>query len=122
MINFRKYFNPSYNYIGLLIIALLILLIIFINQDIKNSIKKIGTVSLVSGLITLLGGFFVNFLLDILISYKYKIFIQVISKNVFNHLLLASLIAIILGIIAIIFSKLANKPQPTNSKITNYKQ
>lgn len=112
MINFRKYFNPSYNYIGLLIIAVLILLIILINQDIKNSIKKIGTASLISGLITLLGGFFVNFLLDILIPYQYQIFIQVISKNIFNHLLLASITAIFLGLIAMIFSKLVNKQQP----------
>ncbi|MCI6265333.1 MAG: hypothetical protein MR598_00615 [Erysipelotrichaceae bacterium] len=111
MINFRNIFNPSYNYIGLLIILILIVLIIWLNHDIKDSLKKIGKTAIISGLITLIIGFLLNLIINNLVPYQYKIFIQVISQNVFNNLILASIVTIILGIILFSITKILERKQ-----------
>ena len=76
MINFRNIFNPSYNYIGLIIIALIALIIIIINKDIKNSIYQICTCFLIAGIILLVINLILNFITGFLIINSYKIFIQ----------------------------------------------
>lgn len=105
MINFRNIFNPTYNYIGLLIIIIIIILIIINNKNLRISFKQIGTISLYSSLFTLIVSILIKFILNNLIPYQYKLFVQVISENVFKYSIILSTIGIILGIILTIISK-----------------
>ena len=52
MINFREIFNPSYSYIGLIIIAVLIISLIALEK--KKSIKVIAYSTIASGLVLLI--------------------------------------------------------------------
>lgn len=106
MINFRNIFNPNYNYIGLLIIIIIIILIILNNKNLKISFNQIGTISLCSSLFTLIVSILIKFILNNLIPYQYKLFIQVISENVFKYSIVLSIIGIVLGILLITISKI----------------
>lgn len=106
MINFRQIFNPDYNFIGLILIVVLILLILGFNKDLKYGIKVIGKTSLIAGLITLFIAFLLNFSIQNFIPYNYQIFIQVISNNLYQNYLYASVLTILLGGICLIASKI----------------
>ena len=41
MINFREILNPSYNFVGLLLISLLLMVILLVNKNIKYASKLI---------------------------------------------------------------------------------
>lgn len=97
MINYRSIFNPSYNYIGIILIVIIILLIILNNKNICISLKQIGKISILSGSITCLLSISINFIIDFMISNKYKIFVQIISDNVIKNALIASLSVTSLG-------------------------
>lgn len=109
MINLRNIFNPSYSYIGLIAIAILILLIFLLQQDSKATLKTIGTTSLVAGITTLALSLLMKLVIATLIPYQYKIFIQVISNSLLISILYLSLSHIALGTILLIFSKIKVK-------------
>ena len=48
MINFREIFNPNYNFIGLLFMALLMMIILLLNRNIFYCLKVIGKTFLIS--------------------------------------------------------------------------
>lgn len=105
MTNFRTIFNPSYSFIGILTIIIITILIIFNNKDLKKSFHQIGKISLITSIIIFIISNIIKFTLNIMIPYQYKIFIQVISKNIFWYIMIFSLIGIILGLIFYISSK-----------------
>lgn len=109
MINYRSIFNPSYNYIGLIVITIIILIIIFLQKDLLTSIYKISKLCLISSLITLAIGLLLNFIIEFFIISSYKIFIEIITKNVISSLYLYSLIIIITSVILIIILKTTMK-------------
>ena len=109
MINYRNIFNPSYNYIGLILIFALIGLIFLNNRNIKKSFQQIGIITTCSGLITLIIAFLLNFLVDLALPQQYQIFIEVISANISKNCLHTSLIAILIGGALLIINKFISK-------------
>lgn len=105
MINFRSIFNPSYNYLGIVTIIIIILLIIWTNQNFKKSLQQIGSTSLTASLIILIFSLLIKFILNNLIPYQYKLFLEVISENLFQSILMLSVIGIIIGILLVAISK-----------------
>lgn len=114
MINFRELFNISYSYFMILIIFVLIGMIILINHNLKSSLKTIGITVLISGIITLVLALIIELGINILISYQYKIVIQVISNSLFINLLYGAGISISLGSLCIVLSKLDTKKLKIN--------
>lgn len=111
MINFRTIFNPSYNYIGLIIIIIINLLIILNNKNLQKSLHQIGVIGMLSSLFTLIISMLIKFILNNMIPYQYKLFIEVISENVFQTITTLSVIGIILGLLCMAISKFFfNKP------------
>lgn len=119
MINFRQIFNPSYNYIGMFIIAILILWILVNNKNLYESLKQIGTISLISGIITLFLAIIINFIINQLLPHQYKIFIQVISQNVFKSATTSSLITIGVGMLLLLITKIWKKQSSSQLRITS---
>lgn len=109
MINFREIFNPNYNFIGLLFMALLMMIILLLNRNIFYCLKVIGKTFLISGMITLFLDFILYLGLNMVLISYYKIIIQVISNQVLKNCLYYSIISIMIGIVLIIFSKIMKK-------------
>lgn len=109
MINFREIFNPNYNFIGLLFMALLMMIILLLNRNIFYCLKVIGKTFLISGMITLFLDFILYLGLNMLLISYYKIIIQVISNQVLKNCLYYSIISIMIGIVLIVFSKIMKK-------------
>ena len=100
MINFREIFNPSYSYIGLILIAIIALLIIFLEK--RNSIRIIGYSCLASGLVLLI----INFIGNLIVSNNsYKFFIEIITNSFFGSLDVLSILNIAIGTITIYFHR-----------------
>lgn len=115
MINFRNIFNPSYNYIGIVIIIVIALTIIIIQKDTLTSIYQISKTSLIAGIITLIITLILHFIIEVLIVSSYKVFIEVISENVINSLYFYSiLITIISGLIYLITRTIMNSKHLPN--------
>lgn len=109
MINFREIFNPNYNFIGLLFMALLMMIILLLNRNIFYCLKVIGKTFLISGMITLFLDFILYLGLNMVLISYYKIIIQVISNQVLKNCLYYSIISIMIGIVFIVFSKIMKK-------------
>lgn len=109
MINFREIFNPNYNFIGLLFMALLMMIILLLNRNIFYGLKVIGKTFLISGMITLFLDFILYLGLNMVLISYYKIIIQVISNQVLKNCLYYSIISIMIGIVLIVFSKIMKK-------------
>ena len=109
MINFREIFNPSYNFIGLLFIALFIMIILLLNKNILYCLKIIGKTFLISGIITLILDILLYLGLDMVLISYYKIIIQIITNNVLKNCLYYSLTSIIIGIILISSTNIIKK-------------
>lgn len=109
MINFREIFNPNYNFIGLLFVALLMMIILLLNRNIFYCLKVIGKTFLISGMITLFLDFILYLGLNMVLISYYKIIIQVISNQVLKNCLYYSIISIMIGIVLIVFSKIMKK-------------
>lgn len=105
MINYRTIFNPEFNYIGIIAIIIIILLIILNNKNLSKSFHQIGSISMTASLFTLVLTFLIKFILNQMIPYQYKLFIQVISENVFQYSTMLSIIGIVLGLFFIAISK-----------------
>ena len=105
MINYRELFNPNYSYISIIIISFLIFLIVLNNRNTKKSIHQIGCICLISSIIMLGLSFLIKLLVNQMIPYQYKIFIQVISENFFTYSITLSIIGIALGIFLIAIAK-----------------
>ena len=109
MINYRNIFNSSYSYIGLILIFILALIIIIIEKDTLSSIYRISKYAIISGIIILLLALLSNFIINFLVFNKYKIFIEIITKNLINNLYFYSIIIIIIsGIINLMLKTLSN--------------
>lgn len=109
MINFREIFNPNYNFIGLLFMALFMMIILLLNRNIFYCLKVIGKTFLISGIITLFLDFILYLGLNMVLVSYYKIIIQVISNHVLKNCLYYSIISIMIGIVLIVFSKIMKK-------------
>ena len=109
MINFREIFNPNYNFIGLLFMALLMMIILLLNRNIFYCLKVIGKTFLISGMITLFLDFILYLGLNMVLISYYKIIIQVISNQVLKNCLYYSIIFMMIGIVLIVFSKIMKK-------------
>lgn len=109
MINYRNIFNTSYNYIGLILIFVLALIIIVIEKDTVSSVCRISKYAFISGIITLVLALFSNFIIEFLVFNRYKVFIEIITKNLINNLYFYSIIIIITsGIINLMLKTLSN--------------
>ena len=109
MINFREIFNPNYNFIGLLFMALLMMIILLLNRNIFYCLKVIGKTFLISGMITLFLDFILYLGLNMVLISYYKIIIQIILNQVLKNCLYYSIISIMIGIVLIVFSKIMKK-------------
>lgn len=105
MINFRDVFNPSYTFVGFILIAILIVLILLLNNNLKYSLSIIGKTSIIAGTITLVVALLAKLGLNTLLPYHYKIFVEVISDNVFTSCIIGSIISILIGIVAVLIPK-----------------
>lgn len=97
MINYRQIFNPSYNYIGLIVIVLLVLTIIIIKKDILASIQEITESCLIAGIVILIMNLILNFMIDFFVFNSYKVFIEIITNNVIKNLYFYSITIIIIS-------------------------
>ena len=97
MINYRQIFNPSYNYIGLIVIVLLVLTIIIIKKDILESIQEIAESCLIAGIVILIMNLILNFMIDFFVFNSYKVFIEIITNNVIKNLYFYSITIIIIS-------------------------
>ena len=109
MINYRNIFNPSYNYIGIILIILISLLIIIIKKDTLASIKQISNSFLTAGIIILIITLFLNFIMEFLIISSYKILIEIITTNIISNLYLYSIIIILISSLINLIIKIITK-------------
>lgn len=117
MINFRNIFNPSYNYIGIICIIIIALLIIIVQRDTLASIYQISKTSFIAGIVTLIIALISSFLTNLLIPNSYKIFIEIISDNVLNHLYFYSILIIIISsILMLIIKTITKQKDPLKQK------
>ena len=106
MINYRQIFNPQYNYIGIIIILILILIIYFIQKNIFTTIKQISKIFLISSTLILIITLILNLIIDKLLIANYKIFIEIITKNIINNLYFYSITTIIIIIFITLITKI----------------
>lgn len=106
MINYRQIFNPQYNYIGIIIILILILIIYFIQKNIFTTIKQISKIFLISSTLILIITLILNLIIDKLLIANYKIFIEIITKNIINNLYFYSITTIIISIFIMLIIKI----------------
>ena len=106
MINYRQIFNPQYNYIGIIIILILILIIYFIQKNIFTTIKQISKIFLISSTLILIITLILNLIIDKLLIANYKIFIEIITKNIINNLYFYSITTIIISIFITLIIKI----------------
>lgn len=92
MINFREIFNISYSYIGIAVILLLIVILFVLDK--RSGIKVIGYSFLTAGIVLLIIYLFGNMIID---SFSYRVFIEIISDNFFNSIIVYSVISMIFG-------------------------
>ena len=97
MINFRTIFNPNNTYIGFIIILAISLIIIIIRKDIKESIYQISKTSIISSIITLIFAFITSIIIDVFLINSYKVFIEVITKNILNSIYFYSIVLLIIS-------------------------
>ena len=100
MINFREIFNPSYSYIGLIIIAILLISLIILEK--KRSIKVIGYSCFASGIFLLLIYFIGNLVIN---NINYKFFIEIITNSFFSSLIVIAILNVCIGTISIYLTR-----------------
>ena len=115
MINYRNIFNPTYSYIGIMVIIAIAILILISEKNILLSIYQISRTSLISGTISLIIGILINFLIQFIITNPYKIFITIITRNLIKNLYFYSAIIIIIsGILNLITRIFVNLDSKSN--------
>lgn len=92
MINFREFFSISYSYMGIVFILLLIVILFFLDK--RRGIKVIGYSFLGAGIVLLIMYLFGNMIIS---SFSYRVFIEIISDNFFNSIIVYSIISMIFG-------------------------
>ena len=97
MINFRTIFNPNNTYIGFIIILAISLIIIIIRKDIKESIYQISKTSIISSIITLIFAFITSIIIYLFMINSYKLFIEIITKNILNSIYFYSIVLLIIS-------------------------
>ena len=97
MINFRTIFNPNNTYIGFIIILAISLIIIIIGKDIKKSIYQISKTCIISSIITLIFAFITSIIIDLFMINSYKVFIEIITKNILNSIYFYSIVLLIIS-------------------------
>lgn len=103
--NFREIFNMRYGYIGLVVVAILLLFIFLLNKDIKKSFKSVSIIFIVVGVINLIISLLINIIIKVVVDSSYRAFVGVVSNSLYNTLLYISIGLIIGGIILIIINK-----------------
>ena len=101
MINFRNIFNINNSYLLLFITSILFILLALVLKNNKKFIYISSKINLISGFIT------IAIILKLIIN-KFginKIFIEVISNNIFNNLLYIGFTNLLIYITLIIISK-----------------
>ena len=81
--NFREIFNMNYSYIGLVFIGLLIGLLFLLDKNI--GIKVIGYSFLIAGICLGIMYFLGNMIVS---SFSYSFFIEIISDNFFDSIMI----------------------------------
>ena len=104
MINFREIFDISYSYVGIGIILGLIFLIILLDRG--DGVKVIGSSFFVSGIVMLVVYLFGNVIID---SFSYRFFIEVISDNFFNSIIIFSVVTMLFGGISLVSYRYINR-------------
>ena len=107
--NYRAIFNPNYNFIGIILLILIITILFLLNKNLKYTLTLINKTFFITGIIALSLSVFINIILRMFIPYHYRIFIQVISDNVIKNSTYYSCICIVLGLIGTIFIKILPK-------------
>ena len=111
MINFRNIFNLNYSYLILFSILILFILLYFILKDNRKFIKFFSNINLICGIITLIFALVIKLTVDNISNYR--LFIEVISNNIFNELIYLSMVNLLLWLICLIFSLLLKKEKHT---------
>ena len=104
--NYRAILNPDYNFVGLIFIAILIMILLLLHKNIKYTVSIIGKTFFTTGILMLVLAFILSFVLDMIFSYEYKIFIEVISENVFRYCTYYSTLCIVIGGFCYVCSKI----------------
>ena len=107
--NYRAILNPDYNFVGLILIAILMMILLLLHRNIKYTVSILGKTFFTTGILMLVLAFILNFALNIIIPYEYKIFIEVISKNVFQYCIFYSGLCIIIGAFGYACAKIFKK-------------
>jgi len=76
-----------------------------INKSINSYFKLVGKILFVSGIISLLLILLFKFIINILVGYRYKLFVDVISESICSGLLYRGIISLLLGIILLVIYK-----------------
>lgn len=105
MINYREIFNTSYNFIGVVLIIFIILLIVGLNRNLQKSFHQIGLIGLIASTITLVLSFLIKLIINQLIPYQYKLFIEVISENFFQYNIILSVVGIVISLLLLAVAK-----------------
>lgn len=92
MINFREIFDINYSYIGLVVIAILMLLLVVLDK--RESIKMFGYSFIGAGIVMLVIYLLGNMIIS---SFSYKFFIEIISNNLFSSIIIFSVVSLVFG-------------------------
>ena len=91
MINFREIFNSNNNVIGLGIIIFLVIILVFLEKNMRDFFRDFGMIGIRTGLIVFVLSIIIYFILKFLPSY-YRIFVEVISNNVIKSMIALSML------------------------------
>lgn len=114
MINYRSIFNPDYNYIGIILILIIIALIFLNNSNFRQSLHQIGFIITISGFVTLIIAFLLDFVVDIVLPARYQLFVEVISNNIYENFWKTSIMTIFLGGFILIINKIFHSRKLVN--------
>ena len=84
----------------------LILIIYYIQKNIFTTIKQISKIFLISSTLILIITLILNLIIDKLLITNYKIFIEIITKNIINNLYFYSITTIIISIFITLITKI----------------
>ncbi len=104
MINFREIFNINYSYIGLVLIAVLMIVLVMLDKSL--SIKVFGYSFFCAGFFMLVIYLIGNMIVS---SFSYRFFIEVISDNFFNSIIIFSVVTMLFGGISLVSYRYINR-------------
>lgn len=117
MLNYREIFNPTYGYIGVIIILLLFGVLLIINKNLRESLKLVANIIITSACLNIFLVIIFKIFITLIIDYNFRIFIEVISDTLISNLLTKALIEVVLGVFLFVIYKYL----PNISLNSNYK-